>query len=136
MSLFNSLLNAAVSAVSGGGQQGVAVQLISQLLQQHGGKIGDLLAQLQQGGLGDALQSWIGSGANQAVSAEQIQQALGSGLQQAAEKVGVAQGEAGNVLAQYLPQLINSITPNGNAADADGFGVDDIVRVLTQQLLK
>jgi len=32
--------------------------------------------------------------------------------------------------------IINAITPNGNAADADGFGLDDIARIVMQNFLK
>lgn len=36
-----------------------------------------LIAKFQQAGLGEQMQSWIGSGANQPVSGAQMQQALG-----------------------------------------------------------
>ncbi len=135
MGLFDSLVSVATSAMVGNSEQGQAIQLITQLVQQNGGDIGGLLGQLQQGGLGDALQSWIGNGANQAVSGGDVQNALGNHLQQAAQSVGLNVGDAGNVLSQYLPQIINAITPNGTAADADGFGLDDVLRI-AQQFLK
>ena len=136
MGLMDSLIGAATSAIGGAqGGQGQAIQLVTQLIQQQGG-VGGLMSQLQQGGLGDALNSWVSNGANQSVSGEQLQQALGSEqLQQAAAAVGVDQAQAGNLLSQFLPQLINGITPNGNAADADGFGLDDIVRIAMQQFM-
>ena len=136
MGLMDSLIGAATSAIGGAqGGQGQAIQLVTQLIQQHGG-VGGLMSQLQQGGLGDALNSWVSNGANQSVSGEQLQQALGSEqLQQAASAVGVDKAQAGNLLSQFLPQLINGITPNGNAADADGFGLDDIARIAMQQFM-
>jgi uncharacterized protein YidB (DUF937 family) len=42
-----------------------------------GGGLGGLLAILQQGGLGDAAQSWVGNGANQPVSPQQLHSAFG-----------------------------------------------------------
>ena len=131
MSLLDNVINAATSAISGNGEQSQAMQLVSQLIQQNGGNVGDLLGKLQQGGLGDALQSWIGTGSN-----AQIQNALGGSLSNAAAKVGLDTGSASNLLAQYLPNIINAITPNGNAADADGFGLDDIARIVMQNFLK
>ena len=135
MSLLDNVISAATSAMSGG-EQGKAVELVTQLVQQNGGNVGDLLSKLQQGGLGDALQSWIGTGSNASVDASQIQNALGGSLADAAAKVGLDTSSAGNLLAQYLPHIIHALTPNGNAADADGFGLDDIARIVMQKFLK
>ena len=94
MSLLDNVINAATSAISGNGEQSQAMQLVSQLIQQNGGNVGDLLGKLQQGGLGDALQSWIGTGSNASVDAAQIQNALGGSLSNAAAKVGLDTGRA------------------------------------------
>lgn len=136
MGILDSLLDTAMSSLSGGdGQQNQAMKLVMHLVQQNGGNIGGLLSQLQQGGLGDVLQSWIGSNSNESVSASAIENALGGHLGQAAQAVGIDTQQASGLLAQYLPQIIDTITPNGQASDADGFGLDDVVR-LAQQWLK
>lgn len=137
MGLFDTLLNTAVSSMAGGdSQQNQALQLVMQLIQQNGGNVGGLLNQLQQGGLGDALQSWIAQGGNQSVNGSDIENALGGSLGQAAQQLGLDSNQAGGLLAQFLPQIIDGLTPNGNAADADGFGLDDIARIAMQQFLK
>ncbi|ULJ59806.1 YidB family protein [Wielerella bovis] len=137
MGLLDSLVSTAVSSMMGGdSKQGQAIELVTQLIQQNGGNVGGLLNQLQQGGLGDALQSWIGTGANASVDASALQNALGDNLSQAASKVGLDVGSAGNLLSQFLPQVIDMLTPNGNAADADGFGMDDIIRIAMKNLMK
>lgn len=137
MGLLDSLLGAATSALSdndNGQKQGL--DLVMQLIEKSGG-VGNLMNQLQQGGLGDALNSWVGTGDNQSVSADDIQGALGGGLiEQIASKVGVDSSQAGDLLSQFLPQMINNLTPNGTAEDADGFGLDDIARIALQQFLK
>lgn len=137
MGILDSVLNSALSSIAGGNGSGQsqALQLIAQLIEQNGG-VGNLLQQLQQGGLGDILQSWIGQGGNQSVSADQLESALGGGLQQAAQQVGLDGRQAGDLLSQYLPQIIDSLTPNGTAADADGFGLDDVARILLQNFMK
>ena len=136
MGILDSLLDTAMSSLSGGdGQQNQAMKLVMHLVQQNGGNIGGLLSQLQQGGLGDALQSWIGSNSNESVSTGAIENALGGHLGQAAQAVGIDTQQASGLLAQYLPQIIDTMTPNGQASDADGFGLDDVVR-LAQQWLK
>mgnify|MGYP000039967888 CR=1 FL=1 len=81
MALMDSLLNAAMSAIGNqngdGGRQNAALGMLMELVQQSGG-IGNLMAKLQQGGLGDALNSWISTqSSNQSVSGSDLQQALG-----------------------------------------------------------
>ena len=79
MGILDSLLDTAMSSLGGGdGQQNQAMKLVMHLVQQNGGNIGGLLSQLQQGGLGDVLQSWIGSNSNESVSAGAIENALGA----------------------------------------------------------
>lgn len=139
MSFLNSIISNAASSLladTDGDGQIQAVQLVQQLLQQNGGNVGALLSQLQQSGLGSAVESWISNGANANIDASQVQNALGDNLNQAAANLGLDSSQAGNLLAQYLPQIINTLTPNGNAADADGFGMDDIARIAMQQLFK
>lgn len=106
----NPLLNVVTGLLANGGQGG------------QGGGIGALIQQFEQAGLGQQMQSWIGTGQNLPVSAEQISQALGSGqLGQIAQQLGVSHGEAAGQLAQLLPEIINHLTPNGQAPAA-GFG--------------
>jgi uncharacterized protein YidB (DUF937 family) len=80
------------------------------------GGLGGLTQVLESGGLGDAVRSWVGTGANQAVSADQVTQALGPGgqLQQLANTAGVSQDEAAQQLSSLLPEVVNHLTPNGD----------------------
>jgi len=58
--------------------------------------------------------SWIGTGENQAVTPDQIQQALGSAPVQAlAQKLGVSPEQAGSTLSQLLPTIVDKLSPNG-----------------------
>ena len=124
MSLLGSLLG-------GGGQAGGSdlVSVAGQLIQQAGGVQG-LASMLHQGGLGEAVQSWVGNGANQAVSGDQLNQALqngglGSVLQDAAGKMGMDQGQLSGALAQVLPHVVDHLTPDGQApAQGQGSGFD------------
>ncbi len=133
----DNLLGAAVSALSGGNNsQNTAIQMVLDLVQKSGG-LGSLINMLQQGGLAAALQSWISSGANQSVSGNELQSALGSDLiSQIASKFGMDGQQAGDLLAQYLPNFVDSATPNGSAEDADGFGLDDLAALVLKNLMK
>ncbi|MDO5638787.1 MAG: YidB family protein [Neisseria sp.] len=141
MALMDSLISAAASALGnqGGqdGQQNTAIAMAMELVRQNGG-VGNLMNQLQQGGLGGALESWISAGSqNQAVSGNDLQSALGSNTIEAiAAKFGLDGQQAGDLLAQYLPNLVDSATPNGSAQDADGFGLDDLASLVLKNLIK
>ncbi|MEU7603648.1 YidB family protein [Streptomyces sp. NPDC041003] len=76
--------------------------------------LGGLLDMLTKSGLADQAQSWIGTGENQPVSADQIKEALPDGaLQQAAEQAGISPEQAADEIAQVLPQAVDKLTPQG-----------------------
>jgi uncharacterized protein YidB (DUF937 family) len=118
-----------LSGLFGGGQgdAGGASSLVSvagQLIQQAGGVQG-LAGTLQQHGLGDAVQSWIGNGANQAISGDQLSQVLqrsglDSVISDAAGKLGVDPEQLTGQLAQVLPHAVDHLTPDGQAPTGGG----------------
>ena len=126
MSLLDSL-----GSLLGGNQgegAGSLVSLAGQLIQQAGGVQG-LADKLQQHGLGDAVQAWIGSGANQPISGDQLNQALqktglDSVVNSAASKFGVDPGQLIGQLAQVLPHAVDHATPNGEVPSSGGGGFD------------
>jgi uncharacterized protein YidB (DUF937 family) len=78
------------------------------------GGLGGLVSAFEKGGLGQIAQSWVSTGANLPISAEQIQAVLGSGpVAQFAEKLGVDPKMAAGQLAELLPQVVDHLTPNG-----------------------
>ena len=127
MSLLDSL-----GSLLGGNNQGEGggslISVAGQLIQQAGGVQG-LASTLQQHGLGDAVQSWIGTGANQAISGDQLNQVLQkSGLDSvvnnAAGKLGVDPGQLIGQLAQVLPHAVDHVTPDGQVPSSGGGGFD------------
>jgi len=104
----------------GGGTQAGAqagqsplLQMALQLIQQNGGLPG-IIGKFQQAGYGQQAGSWVGTGHNQPISADQLQQVLGAGsIGQIAQQLGLSHGEAGSSLAQALPQIIDKLTPTG-----------------------
>lgn len=84
----------------------------------------DLVKGFQQAGLTDQVQSWIGTGPNQPVTPDQIGQALGPDkVQQLAGSTGIDVASLLPMLAAFLPQIINALTPNGQLPKA-GEGAD------------
>lgn len=96
-----------------GGQSNDMTGAVAGLLEQHGGLSG-LLEKFNSGGMGDLVSSWVGSGSNLPVSAEQIQQVLGSEQVSAlAQKFGLDPQQLSQGLADYLPQAVDKLTPDG-----------------------
>jgi uncharacterized protein YidB (DUF937 family) len=90
--------------------------VVNRIIEQHGGLQG-IVAQLEKQGLGATASSWVGNGANQSISAAQVQQAFGvEKLQQLATQFGLSVPELAQKLAQVLPHAIDKLTPNGVVA--------------------
>jgi uncharacterized protein YidB (DUF937 family) len=130
MSLLDSLgsLLGGTGAQEGGG--GSLISVAGQLIERAGGVQG-LTNMLQQHGLGDAVQSWVGTGSNQPVSGEQLGQALqngglGSVVQEAAGKLGVDPGQLLGQLSQVLPHAVDHLTPDGQVPQAGAGGGFDV----------
>ncbi len=78
------------------------------------GGLGGLLQRFQSAGLGNAVASWVGTGSNLPVSADQIKSALGDGpLRTLAEHAGMSEDDAASHLSGLLPQMIDKLTPQG-----------------------
>lgn len=102
-----------------GDSKAALMQAAIDLIQNHSGGLQGLLGQFQQAGLAQHVESWIGSGANQPISADHIQQALtGDQLQAVAQQAGLDPAQASQGLASLLPELVNHLTPNGGMPDA------------------
>jgi uncharacterized protein YidB (DUF937 family) len=82
------------------------------------GGIGGLQQMFQQGGLGHIVSSWIGTGQNLPISANQLQSVLhGGALQQAAQQSGMDSSQLTGMMATLLPHLVDHLTPNGQVPD-------------------
>ena len=109
------LLDSIAGAVMGklGGTEGGMAQIALDMFNQHGGLNG-VLDKLKSSGLSDQVASWVGTGENQAVSADQITSALGSSqIAELAAKFGITPDVLSGQLAQHLPDVINKLTPHG-----------------------
>jgi len=116
MGLLDSVVGMLGQGSQGGGQAAL-INVVTTLLSQggQGGGLAGLVQQFQQGGLGDVVSSWVSTGQNLPISAEQLQSVLGgnSALAGVAEQTGLSQGDLMGQLSQLLPQVIDQMTPNG-----------------------
>jgi len=105
MGMFDGILGGVVGAEM--------ATVVNGLIEKHGGVQG-IVAQLEQQGLGGTVRSWVGTGTNQPISADQIHQAFGSDVvKELAAKVGLSPDVLAGKLSQVLPQAIDKPTPTG-----------------------
>ena len=113
MGLFDSILSAVAGKTDSSGVENPLIGILGGLLTQSGGLQG-LANKFSQSGQGGTFSSWVGMGENQPISADQIQKVLGSDQVNAlAAKIGVDSAQASHFLADYLPKVVDKLTPEG-----------------------
>ena len=118
------------NATSGGASSSAMLKMAMALVQQNGG-IAGLVQKLQSGGLGDIVSSWVSTGANRSVSPAQLEQALGgTDVAQAAATAGVDPSQAMGGLAAMLPQLIDTLTPDGSVTPSSNTMLTQVMGML------
>jgi len=84
------------------------------------GGLSGIIGQLEQGGLGNEVQSWLGAGAKLPVTADQLRSALSDEhVQQIARQLGLPVDSAMQLLAQHLPAAVDQASAGGAAAPAN-----------------
>ena len=127
MSLLNDLLGGGQGNEAGGGS---LISMAGELINKAGGVQG-LVSMLQQHGLGEAAQSWVGTGGNQPVSSNELGQALNNGglgsvVEGMAAKLGVDPNQLLGQLSQVLPHAVDHLTPDGQVPEGQGVGGFDL----------
>ena len=83
------------------------------VIAKHGG-LGGMVKEFQSQGLGNTIKSWVGTGANDAITPEQLNRVVGSEtMANLAAKVGMTPQELSAKLSTVLPDVIDKMTPNG-----------------------
>lgn len=78
------------------------------------GGLNDLLKQFQQSGHSDTANSWVGNGPNKSISPNDLANALGADkINALASQSGMSRDELLQGLSEYLPQVIDQLTPQG-----------------------
>jgi uncharacterized protein YidB (DUF937 family) len=120
------LLDGLMGSLMGGQQPGgnnpllqMALQMLANRSDAGGGAgLGGLINSFQNAGLGEQLKSWIGTGENIPISADQLAGALGPDkIRDIASQLGMPHGDVSGGLAELLPQLIDKLSPNGQLPD-------------------
>ncbi len=121
MGLSDNIAGKALGALGGDAQKGALMHEVVGLLGGQGaGGLGGLVQQFASRGLGDIVDSWVGTGQNMAISPGQVQQGLGTDVvNQLATRVGVPPDQVSALLARYLPQAVDKLTPDGRIPQGD-----------------
>jgi len=105
MGLFDGLLGGIVGAGM--------VSVVSGIIEKHGG-IQGVVSEFERNGLGPTVKSWVGTGPNKQISPNDLGGALGSDkISALVEQTGMSRDELLRGLSQYLPQVVDQLTPHG-----------------------
>ena len=84
---------------------------------------------MKAGGLGDQLESFLGDGDNQEISADQVKSVFGEeGVSNVANKLGVDTDTAASQLKDVLPSLLDKASSGGSLMESlTGGGADGLM---------
>jgi len=120
----------------GNDQQSSVLKTLTGFISQQSGSGGGLTALIQgfeKNGLGQIITSWVSTGKNLPVNAEQIQKGLGSDvLQQIAAKTGLSPDQVSSHLTEVLPNLVDKLTPTGQVPE--GNALNEMLTLLQSKL--
>jgi uncharacterized protein YidB (DUF937 family) len=121
----DDLSNLSESLGSGGGAElGSAMGGLAGAIQESGGLDG-LVGRLRSNGLGEEVDTWVATGSNAQVDPQRLGDALGPDtVQRLSAGSGLDISALLPLLAAFLPQLVNMLTPSGRVPDG---GLDGAV---------
>jgi len=150
--VLNGLANNALGGRSGARRNGLSPVLVALLpvvlnmLSQRGhpgasasggwvgpGGLGDLIGQLTQKGYGRQATSWVGTGVNEPLPPQAIDDIFGrDGLHRIAHDAGIGEDEARTGLSALLPDVVDHFTPEGTLPEGEQLAasVDDYLQQL------
>lgn len=78
------------------------------------GGLSAIVEKMKQAGFGEIAKSWVDTGENMPISAQQLQDLLGNDtVRQIATRFGIPVDQLSTVLAQVLPAAVDGASPNG-----------------------
>jgi uncharacterized protein YidB (DUF937 family) len=107
-----NLLSGLTGGQGGNPMLGMLLPIVGGLL--AGGGLQKILSGFRAQGLTSQADSWVGTGANQPVTGDQVRAALGDEqVAEVAQKLGVSHDEAAAALAEVLPKVVDHASPDG-----------------------
>ena len=122
-----------IGGQAGGNSQSALITTALEFINNQPGGLNGLIEKFKAGGAGDIIGSWVGNGENQPISADTLQNVLGSDVVGSlASKVGIDPSQASSILAQVLPHVVNGATPNGEVPASGQLDTSNVLGTLTQ----
>lgn len=110
----NNAVPGAADSATGTSDNFLLETVISMITDPQSGGLNGLIEKVSAGGLGEQVASWVSTGQNLPISAEQIQAVLGSSFVQGlAAQMGINTADVAGSLAGLLPQVVDKLTPEG-----------------------
>ncbi len=111
------ILGSMLGGGAGGGLMKALMPMVMGML--AGGGLGKILGGMKSRGLSQQADSWVGTGENEAISADDVRGVVDADqISELAAKLGVSEDEAAQALAEVLPHAVDHVTPEG-AVPAD-----------------
>jgi uncharacterized protein YidB (DUF937 family) len=118
MGLLDDIAGQVLGSAKQGGQSALINAVVGMLGNQGAGGLTGLVEQFAGKGLGDIINSWVGTGTNLPVTPEQIQHGLGSNtINQISQQAGLTPAQVTSHLSELLPQIVDKLTPNGKVQE-------------------
>ena len=121
MGLLDNLLGGALKGALGQAGSAALPAVLSGILAKTDlGNLQGIVNKLQESGLGNQVQSWLGNGTNLPVSPDQLRNALGNDqVRQIAQQLGLPVDGALKALAEHLPAAVDQASPNGEVEEPE-----------------
>jgi len=119
----------------GGGQAELIRMVLAMLANDgQGGGLAALVQKFQAAGMGEQMNSWVGSGQNLPVSPEQVGSVFGPDpMSQMAERMGLSTGDLSAQMSQVLPQAVDHFTPGGQMPEGGLGNLGDLLGQLLRR---
>jgi uncharacterized protein YidB (DUF937 family) len=122
----------------GGASRGLMVALLLPLAMrwvERNGGIGAVLKRFKDKGYDRQAQSWVGTGDNQAIGPEALDEVVGrEELSRLSQQLGVEEAEVKESFAEILPEMVNQLTPDGRVDPQADDVLKETIPLVEQEL--
>ena len=95
------------------------MKALDSLMEKYGDDLNGLVDKFRSSGLGEKVESWIGTGQNEAITRDEIKRGFGQDeIDRIARESGKSSDEVADELSRELPRAVDEATPTGQIPTA------------------